>query len=415
MRNGRNEIGGAQASGRLDGALQTGDDAPPLSPTGAAYNRQKMASDQLLKERQDTAAQAQETAAEEATKEKAKATTPTEAAKVSSEGPPKTIAEELPAYLQDDGPSLLAQYGLEGSGIEDVIAYPYYPTFHGVVTQVGHSWSGGVNTVTIQCSSMLHFWQYHTISTNASVFGARAKNSKLKTSMVGHNFTGMHPYQILYTLHHDMVGAAGGVGWALSQKTNQTAKSEVAGESLFSLNIRYWKRRFDTEMIKLRLHGASGELFSTAQAAFLGTTSSADLTKLIKGRFADPLVARKKHPSLYGIMEQSQALGLFNNRRLEALRFGTSRPTSKNSTRFELNLVEMQAFVSNVSNWGQIQLFESTYESKLDIAQKVCQVTGFEFYQDVDGDFVFKPPLYNMDTSTSFRFRSRRRSPRSRT
>jgi hypothetical protein len=398
---GRNEIGGAQASGRLDEARQPGDDAPPLSPEGAALNREEIAVDQLLAERQKAAEQAQESAAEKATEEKEKAATPEEAAQVSSEEPPKTIAEELPPYLQADGPSLLAQYGLEGAGVEDVIAYPYYPTFHGVVTQVGHSWSGGVNTVTVQCSSMLHFWQYHTISTNAAVFGARPKNSKLKTSMVGHNFTGMHPYQIIYTLHHDMVGAAGGVGWALSQKTNQTAKSEVAGESLFSLNVRYWKRRFDTEMIKLRLHGASGELYSTAQAAFLGSTSSGKLTKLIKGRFTDPLVARKSDPGLYGIMEQSQAVGLQNNRRLEALRFGTSRPTSKNSTRFELNLVEMQAFVSNTSNWGQIQLFESTYESKLDIAQKVCEVTGFEFYQDVDGDFVFKPPMYNMDTSDS--------------
>lgn len=29
------------------------------------------------------------------------------------------------------------------------------------------------------------------------------------------------------------------------------------------------------------------------------------------------------------------------------------------------------------------------------------QITGFEFYQDVDGDFVFKPPMWNLDTSGS--------------
>lgn len=296
--------------------------------------------------------------------------------------------------------SFLGQHGLQGSGVEDVMAYPYYHVFHGVVSQVGHSWAGGINTVSVQCVSMLHFWEYHRLSTNASLFGARPKNSKLKTSMVGHNFTGMHPYQIIWSLYYDMVGAAGGVGWAYSHKTNQTAKSEIAGESLFSLNVRYWKRRFDTEMMKLRFHGASGELFSTAQAAFLGTTSSANLTQLIKGRFADP-GSRKLEPGLKGLLEQSTAVGLQNSRRLEALRFGLSRPTSKNSTHFELNLVEMQAYVSNVSNWGQFQQFESTYESKMDLAVRVCEVTGFEFYQDVDGDFVFKPPMYNMDTSDS--------------
>jgi len=48
-----------------------------------------------------------------------------------------------------------------------------------------------------------------------------------------------------------------------------------------------------------------------------------------------------------------------------------------------------------------VNLFESTYESKLDIATSVTGVTGYEFYQDVDGDLVFKPPLFNLDTSSS--------------
>ena len=375
------EYDSAVASGTLSQAAQPFDDRPPPDFQQAKDYREGLAYDTAL-------------AAKQAAKQAA------EQAQPQGQTTAQEEAKTLPPALQAAGPSLLEKQGLQGSGVEDVLAYPYYHVFHGVVTQVSHSWSGGVNTVTVQCASMLHFWQYHTISTNASVFGARPKNSKLKTSMVGHNFTGMHPYQIIYSLHHDMVGAAGGVGWALSQKTNQTAKSEVGGESLFSLNIRYWKRRFDTEMIKLRLHGATGELFSTAQAAFLGTSSSAALTQLIRGRFTDPS-SRKKKAGLKGLMEQSEALGLYNNRRLEALRFGQSRPSSTNSTRFELNLVEMQAFVSNISNWGQVQLFEGTYESKLDIAIKVCEVTGFEFYQDVDGDFVFKPPMYNMDTSSS--------------
>jgi len=35
------------------------------------------------------------------------------------------------------------------------------------------------------------------------------------------------------------------------------------------------------------------------------------------------------------------------------------------------------------------------------LAPQVRQVTGFEFFQDVDGDFVFKPPYYNLDTSNN--------------
>jgi len=334
-----------------------------------------------------------------------------------------------PALAQDDfglpeapptAPDVrLEDFGLGESGLEDVMAYPYYHVFHGVMTQVDHSWSGGFFSISVSVASMLHFWQYHTMSTNASLFGARAVNSGLRTSLVGHNFTGMHPYEIIYTLHHDMVGAAGGVGGYLSQKTNQTAKTEVLGESLFSLNVRYWKRRFQTRMTKLRMHGATGELFSTVQAAFLGRTGSSKLTRLVRQRFADPSASKNLNKK---ILRTAQFIGLFKRERLCALqkrgdaREATgqegatldslvqsirSRPARSGRPRFEINIVAMQAFVANIGNFGQVNLFESTYESKLDIALKVCEVTGFEFYQDVDGDFVFKPPMYNLDTSSS--------------
>ena len=319
--------------------------------------------------------------------------------------PPVTDGIEL---ATDDGteatgvlaPSLLEEMGLQGMGVENTLAYPYYHVFHGVVTEVSHSYSGGVNSVSVNCNSMLHFWQYQNMSTNASVFGARPRNSKLKMSLVGHNFTGMHPYQIMYTLHHDMVGAAGGVAWALSSKTNQSAASP-AGESLFSLNIRYWERRFSQRMIKLRMHGATGELFSTMAAAWLGRTSSASIMGLVRNRFNKTTSDRTKR-----ILEQSRLVGMNNKGKRNALNATVWAPRTAgrgedNKPKFELNIVEMQAFVSNIGNWGQVNLFESSYESKLDIAQKVMEITGFEFYQDVDGDFVFKPPMWNLDTSGS--------------
>lgn len=308
-------------------------------------------------------------------------------------------AEATEAVL---GPSVLEEMGLAGQGLENTLAYPYYHVFHGVVTSATHSYSGGVNTITVTCNSMLHFWQYQNMSTNASVFGARPRNSNLKMSLVGHNFTGMHPYQIIYTLHHDIAGAAGGVAWALAQKTNQTAVTEVGQESLFSLNIRYWEKRFASRSIRLRMHGATGDLFTTMAAAWLGRTSANNILRLMRNRFN----IEDSKANAKGILEQAQAVGLYNaakRKALEALNRGQAagQLNQANKPSFDLNIVEMQAFVSNIQNWGQVNLFESTYESKLDVAQKVMEVTGFEFYQDVDGDLVFKPPMWNLDTSSS--------------
>lgn len=311
--------------------------------------------------------------------------------------PGLTAPVPFEAQKGEFGPSLLDEVGLAGQGVEDALAYPYYHVFHGVITQVNHSYSGGVSTVSVSCNSMLHFWQYHNMSTNASVFGARPTNSKLKTSLVGNNFTGMHPYAIMYSLHYDMAGAAGEVGFALSSKSNQTAVSED-GESLFSLNVQYWEKRFKRGT-KLRMHGATGELFSTMAAAWLSRKSSSQLTNGLKKRYNTD-----KPFSQTNIGSQMVALGLYGGPNvraaIDATQFAAkSQPST--SAKFEVNILEMQAFVSNIGDWGQVNLFESTYESKLDIANKVCGVTGFEFYQDVDGDFVFKPPMWNLDTSSS--------------
>ena len=290
-------------------------------------------------------------------------------------------------------PSVLQELGLQGQDIEEVLAYPYYHVFHGVVKNVNHSYSAGVQTVTLQCVSLLHFWQYHRVSTNASYLGAKPLNNKLQMSIVGHNFTGMHPYEIIYKMYHDVAGSAAGVAYALSQKTNQTARSPVTGESMFSVNLRYWEQRFKTRMAKLRMHGVSGELFNAAQAAWLGQTSSHALTGLMRGRFGF------KEGGTNQIFQQATALGLFNQKRMDALvewRAGTNDKNPK----MDIVMTELEAFVMNLGNIG-VNMFESTYESKQDIVERVCEITGFEFYQDVDGDFVFKPPMYNLDTSSS--------------
>ena len=290
-------------------------------------------------------------------------------------------------------PSLLQGFE-QGQDISNVLAYPYYLTFHGVVTQVTVTMSAGTQVISVQCSSMLHFWQFQRVSTNASLFGARPYNSKNKISLVGHNFTGMHPYEIMYTLHNDTAGAAAGVTWALAQKTNVDALSPVTNESVYSMTMRYWEKRFQTRQIRLRMHGADGSLFNAAQAAFLGTTNSAKLTTLLRDRFKD------NRGNKDTIMAASNATAVSNNKTLESLN-QTARGYSEQDPKFQISLPEMLAYTLDLGMIGQLSYFESTYESKLDVAQNICQITGFEFFQDVDGDFVYKPPFYNLDTSDS--------------
>ena len=376
-------LGESQSKTNLEGALPISASASPVESTVAAVAPETVFSRAL-------AALSPAVVPKKSTFKNSKKTGATSA---SSTAEPEVLQAQV-------GPSLLEEMGMAGMGVEDTLAYPYYHVFHGVVTEATHSYSGGVSTISVSCSSILHFWQFHNMSTNASVFGARPLNSKNKTSLVGHNFTGMHPYAIMYSLHYDMAGAAGGVGWALSSKSNQAALSQ-GGESLFSLNIRYWEERF-RRGTKLRMHGATGELFSTMAAAWLSRNSSGALSQALRARYND--TADK---NILNVLNEAKMVGLVSGKgkrnAIEATRLAAlSKPdATKNAPEFEINILEMQAFVSDIGNWGQINLFESTYEPKLDIANKVCDITGFEFYQDVDGDFVFKPPMWNLDTSSS--------------
>lgn len=288
-----------------------------------------------------------------------------------------------------------------GVDISRTITYPYYQVFHGVITDVNFSYSGGFRDATLSCASMLHFWSYQNMSTNGAYFGARPANSGITPSLVGGRFNSWTPHSIVYYLYSDSIGNAADVNFALSDRTSVNAKNDYLNKSLYSLSIEYWKKRFKNGAINLRMHGASGEVLSTPQMIYLSKLSGTRIRTLLN--------------SLYGgggqkndIMSESRSLGLFQKvvdpisnteRYYNPVTMLDSVYTSDGNVRgSEFNIADVHAFVQGVGQYGDIAIFETTYESKLDVLGKVLDVTGWEFYQDVDGDFVFKPPMYNLDT-----------------
>jgi len=297
----------------------------------------------------------------------------------------------------------LADEGETVAGIDlrDLPQYPYYPVFHGVVTSVSHEYSSGYYTASLSCSGMLHFWQYMMIASNGAAFGARPDNSAVRPNLRGHIYTGMSPFSIIYSLYRDTAGAAAGVGFALQSRTNYRANSSATGDSLYSMTLRYWETRFmNGSMYRLRMHGASGTLFSASQQAYLARLNAAQL------RFIGSVSGPRSSRGARSVAEVGQALGILDleeGRRVRIARGADLLYLSSSGGRrdYGVNVAQMQAFVNDISQYGQVNFFETTYESKLDIATQVSNICGYEFYQDMDGDLVFKPPLYNLDTSSS--------------
>jgi hypothetical protein len=97
----------------------------------------------------------------------------------------------------------------------------------------------------------------------------------------------------------------------------------------------------------------------------------------------------------------AKAIGLGN----AGLDFVYSPLIKQDDELVNLSILDMFAFTQAIGELGPGNVWQTTYQSKLDIAQSVMEVTGYEFYQDVDGDLVFKPPFYNLDTSANRYYR----------
>lgn len=295
--------------------------------------------------------------------------------------------------------------------LERYATYPYYHVFHGVITSVSWNYSDGFYDASIQFGSLLHFWQYHNMATNASILGARPNNSEAKMNIWGNIYNGMHPYAIIYDLYRNTAGNAGGIEFNLNDQTNvdavSRAKAATAGggqTTLYKQQQLYWEERFKTTVQNLRMYGVNGRLYNAAQQAFIGRRNSTKLTKLLnhtKHLDMDALDNKKDWTSTQ--LALANRLGLQG----EGLDLAFSPALQRQGAQagdlidtLNFNVTSIFAFTPNISS-AQIQEFETQYMTKLEIAQQVTNATGYEFYQDVDGDLVFKPPFYNLDTRAS--------------
>ena len=290
-----------------------------------------------------------------------------------------------------------------GINLKDIPQHPYYPVFHGVIVSATHEYSGGFYTANLSCNGMLHFWESQKMSgaQGGSFFGARPAQSGVQPTLRGHPMTGKSPYSIIYSLYRDTAGVADGVGFALASRTNYGAVNSTTRDPLYALTLRYWEQRFRGQIYGLRMHGVSGRLFTSSQQAYLslyhvnsqgGSSGTANVSPST-GHPNDDFTAQ----------DTVTLLGLRSVADGRVLRQVDTRflPADNENASAGVNASQLQAFPSDVGAYGQVNLWESTYESKMDIATAATNVIGYEFYQDADGDLVFKPPLYNLDTSSS--------------
>jgi hypothetical protein len=299
----------------------------------------------------------------------------------------------------------------ENFDANEVPVYPYYQVFRGVVTEVTHEYSGGFYSASVQCANLLHFWQYLKLSVNGSVFGKRPNKSQVEPHLIGHRFTDANPYSIIYTLVKVGFGAAYGVDFTLQKSSNVEANDDDNRRSLYKHAAEWWEKRWTEHSGNLRMYGINGKVFNALEQAYLGRwydTRGSNRTGDTDSRAnAFFVTAKRVMKGLDGandfninraqeILENARELGydpLAVNASIVAKTDGNGQPTFATE-----DVLRMFAFALDIGKMGSPNMFETEYMSKQEIVEAVKTITGYEFYQDVDGDLVFKPPMYNLDT-----------------
>lgn len=285
---------------------------------------------------------------------------------------------------------------------DDVSVYPYYQCFRGVATEVSHEYGGGFYSGSMSCSNLLHMWQNLKVSVNGAAFGKRPANSAVQPHLIGHRFTSANPYSVVYTIAKVGFGAAYGVEFVYAQSTNVAAKNDAGTESLYAHAAEWWEKRWQESSGRLRMYGINGRIFNAFEQAYLGRWYDSQNNSR-KGVLANTV---KNVREAYKAANGDKNFQNFTQIKRALREYGYDRysvaagayTTQDGKAASTEDILKMQAFVLDIGKMGGVNMFETEYVSKLDVVNQVCEVTGFEFYQDVDGDLVFKPPMYNLDT-----------------
>lgn len=234
----------------------------------------------------------------------------------------------------------------------------YYPIFWGIITEVGDSYSSGEHTVTLTCADILKWWDICRLSINAALTAPTGQQGR---NLMGNVFMGMNPFDIIYTLANQSFGDII-LGTGSLNAFVRDAEQRSTFDPALSDMMAYWEKRFSRMRSNLVLYGAAG-------VAVRGNSLEDSYSKATGVGARSHLVSR-------AVRDANGEGGSFA--------FNPASPG-------------VVTFKNIPANAGQIPLWQSEYQTKLELANAAKESIGYEFYMDVTGDIVFKPPFYNLD------------------
>jgi hypothetical protein len=242
----------------------------------------------------------------------------------------------------------------------------YYPIFWGLTTEISDSYSSGEHTVSVNCADILKWWELCQMNINPAFTQALGQEGR---SLFGNVFAGRNPYDVIWTLAQQSFGdVIVGSGSLVSFYKESSQKATFA--AYMGHVMQYWESRFKKIRSNLLLYGTRGNAVrgDSVEELWTKATDKTTFTQNKKGSGFVSKLVRKANGGQDGIQM------VFD-------------PTDPNVTAFRVQF----------QNAGQVNFWQSEFQTKLELANAAKDCIGYEFYMDVTGDIVFKPPFYNLD------------------
>lgn len=252
--------------------------------------------------------------------------------------------------------------------------YPYYQAFWGLITAITENYNDGVHTISVSCVDILRWWAISNITINPSLL---ASTESLKTYLVDN----------LHISEED----------ALLFMNGEVSKDAKQGRTI-SIFSNIFSNKTIPEILQacccismLQMMPMYDNLVQQAKAVTVGKDLRDKLNNGITlsqmSYWAERLNNVGRSLRIYGL---------------------TKRQIYSTKDRLDINISKIVKGAGVTENAGSATVFyqmfpnapsvaKSDRKSQLEIANEIKEAIHFEFFMDVNGDIVFKPPFYNLD------------------
>lgn len=238
----------------------------------------------------------------------------------------------------------------------------YYPQFWGFISSVEENYSGGVWKISLHCVDILHWWAYSRITVHPVPESNTAAGGGQTLTVYSTIFNDANPFTIITRLFGNMgMNEFVAPTWLAQQTPLSTIYPPDQFHKAATHIMDYWRSRLGNLGGLLKMYGVLGER----------VTPKGDIQVLQYDDTPQPSTAKTS---------KSQK--------------GTEPQNYQN---FKVNTSFLRNFsvFFDFAKMGKFDQAETL--TKLEIATEVKTRCDYEFFQDVNGNFVFKPPFFNMD------------------